>query len=108
MQDSRKQITRYLVVGVLTNSSGYATYILLTWLGVNPKVAMSAIYFVAAFLGYWGNRMYTFSFSGGIALSTVRYALAHVLGYGLNLFLLLYLINEIFENSIINTKRLIR
>ncbi len=89
MNETLKHIRRYLIVGVLTNSTGYAAYLAFTFLGMDTKIAMTGIYFVAAFLGYWGNKSYTFTFSGGIASSSCRYIIAHTVGYGLNLCLLL-------------------
>ncbi|NRB39893.1 MAG: GtrA family protein [Pseudomonadales bacterium] len=82
--------TRYVLVGLVTNGSGYLVFLLLTWLNVNPKIAMSALYFVGAFLGYWGNRQFTFLYQGGVLSSSARYCIAHILGYGLNLSMLIF------------------
>ena len=84
------QVVRYGLVGLASNLSGYLFYLLITYLGVEPKMAMTLIYFVAAAVGYVGNRQWTFSHQGTVLKSGGRYFIAHFLGYTLN-FLVLYI-----------------
>jgi putative flippase GtrA len=79
---------RYAVVGLVSNASGYAVYLLVTWLGVAPMVAMSLLYFAGAMIGFVGNRKWTFAHQGKVFRSLVRYWITHVLGYALNLTML--------------------
>lgn len=82
------QIARYLTVGLVSNLAGYLAYLLLTWLYVGPKVAMSLVYLVGASVGYVGNRRWTFVHQGKISATLVKYVLAHLSGYALNVAIL--------------------
>ncbi|MDP3891508.1 GtrA family protein, partial [Nocardioides sp.] len=79
-----QQIIRYGLVGVATNALAFGAYLLLTWLGVPPKTAMTLVYLLAAFAGYWGNRQLTFAHRGSVLGSGARYVLAHGMGYAVN------------------------
>ena len=88
-----RQFFSYALIGVLTNFLGYATYLILTYLWGTPKLTMTALYFVGASIGYLANRRFTFRYDGGIGVAGVRYLLAQVAGYLLNLVLLLLLVD---------------
>lgn len=79
-----QQIIRYGLVGVATNALAFGAYLLLTWLGVPPKTAMTLVYLLAAVAGYWGNRQLTFAHRGSVLGSGARYVLAHAMGYAVN------------------------
>lgn len=85
-----RQFFTYASIGVLTNVLGYATYLILTYLWDAPKLTMTALYFVGASIGFLANRRFTFRHDGGIGVTGVRYLLAQVAGYLLNLVLLLF------------------
>jgi putative flippase GtrA len=78
------QITRYAFVGLVSNGVAYLVYLLITWAGVVPAMAMSAVYLLCAVLGFFGNRKLTFHYSGRLMSSGARYAVAHILGYAIN------------------------
>ncbi|WP_214608506.1 GtrA family protein [Cupriavidus metallidurans] len=80
---------RYALVGAISNACGYGIYLLVTWFGVQPILAMSLLYFVGATIGFLGNRNWAFSHQGKAWPSLVRYWIAHGIGYGLN-FSMLY------------------
>jgi len=80
-------------VGLLSNACGYGVYVLVTWLGVPPLVAMSLLYSVGAMIGYMGNRKWAFSHDGKMLPSLVRYWITHCIGYGLN-FTMLYVLSD--------------
>jgi putative flippase GtrA len=82
---SAVQLFRFVVVGVASNAAGYLVYLLITYLGVAPKLAMTVLYGVGAALGFVGNRSYTFGHSNQPLTTGVRYVMAHCLGYLLNL-----------------------
>ncbi|QFY41396.1 GtrA family protein [Candidatus Methylospira mobilis] len=84
-----KQILRYALVGLFSNSAGYCVYLLITSLGFAPKATMSVLYLLAASIGYIGNRQWAFTHRGNPLASAVRYTSAHLMGYGINLSLLL-------------------
>jgi len=85
---SLQQLIRYGLVGISINLLGYLLYLLLTFTGVTPKLAMSMLYFVGAVAGFWGNRRLTFMHQGSLIASGTRYLLAHGLGYLINLTIL--------------------
>lgn len=88
-----RQFFFYALIGVLTNVLGYATYLALTYLWGAPKLTMTALYLVGASIGFLANRRFTFRHDGGIGVTGVRYLLAQVAGYLLNLLLLLLFVD---------------
>lgn len=82
------QITRYGLVGVLSNVTAYMVYLLLTYLGLDPKLTVSIIYPFAATLSYAGHARYSFTYAGSHKKGIVRFVLAHICGYLLNVTLL--------------------
>ena len=84
-----RQLIRYGLVGVLSNAAIYFIYLLITYLGVEPKTAMTSVYIIGASIGFIGNRKWTFDHCGHPSRAALRYAVAHLFGYVLN-FLLLF------------------
>lgn len=82
-------LVRYGLVGLFSNACGYGLYVLVTWAGVPPLVAMSLLYSVGALIGFIGNRKWAFSYEGKALPSLVRYWITHCIGFGLN-FSMLY------------------
>ncbi|MBF0525341.1 MAG: GtrA family protein [Deltaproteobacteria bacterium] len=85
---SAGQFLRYVLIGILSNSLGYLFYLLITYLGVEPKRAMTPLYVVGAIIGFLGNRQWAFAHKGNGLKSAVRYCIAHLDGYLLNLIIL--------------------
>jgi len=79
------QIARYGVVGVLNNLLGYLIYLLVTWLWLDPKVAVTLMYPVGATTAYFGHAKYSFAYRGRTLHGIVRYVIAHIIGYGANI-----------------------
>ena len=88
-----RQLFSYAWIGVLTNVLGYATYLALTYLWGAPKLTMTVLYFVGSSIGFLANRRFTFRHDGGIGVAGIRYLLAQVAGYLLNLVLLLLFVD---------------
>lgn len=84
-----RQLIRYGLVGMVSNSAIYFVYLLITYLGVEPKTAMTSVYIIGASIGFIGNRKWTFAHRGDSASAAMRYVLAHLLGYLVN-FLILF------------------
>ena len=89
-QDQFSQLSRYALVGIVSNFAGYMVYLLATHLGSTPKITMTVLYGTGAAIGYAGNRNFTFAHHGSVLDSGIRYLIAHVLGYLTNLFILFY------------------
>jgi len=84
-----RQLIRYGLVGIVSNLTIYFVYLLITYLGVEPKKAMTLVYIVGASIGFIGNRKWTFAHRGNFSSAALRYVLAHLFGYLLN-FLILF------------------
>ncbi|MES2888876.1 MAG: GtrA family protein [Pseudomonadota bacterium] len=82
------QVFRYGVVGVLNNLLGYLIYLVVTWLWLDPKVAITLMYPIGATTAYFGHAKYSFAYSGQTTHGIFRYILAHFIGYGVNIALL--------------------
>ena len=90
-----RQLVRYAAVGLASNLAGYLVYLMVTWSGVAPKLAMTALYFLGATLSYLGNRRWTFAHQGNASASVARFAIAHLLGYLLNLGILIVFVDRL-------------
>lgn len=86
--DTRRQLLRYAVVGVTSNLFLYLAYLMLTALGSGPKIAMSIVYVSGVAMTFVANRAWSFNHRGMAHWSFVRYVIAYMLGYLLNLGLL--------------------
>lgn len=84
-----RQLVRYGLVGVVSNVTIYFVYLFITYIGVEPKTAMTLVYSIGASMGFIGNRKWTFDHRGKSSSAALRYVLAHLFGYLLN-FLILF------------------
>jgi len=78
---SLRQLLRYGLVGAAVNLCGYLLFLLMTWLGMEAKAAMTVLYVAGATVGFWGNRNWTFGHRGSIAGPALKYFGAHAGGY---------------------------
>lgn len=94
--DSAKfhQIVRYATVGILVNFGGYLGYLLITWVGIEPKKAMTMLYILGAGIGFIANRRWTFSYGGNVHNNLLRFFLAHAGGYLINYLLLFEFVDQ--------------
>jgi len=83
-----RQVIRYGVVGVLNNLLGYLIYLLVTFLWLDPKVAISVLYPVGATTAYFGHSKFSFVYQGKNTHALLRYIVAHLISYGVNFFML--------------------
>lgn len=81
------------MIGLFTNLVGYLLYLLLTYLWDAPKLTMTALYSVGALTGFFANRRLTFRHHGRIGAAGVRYLVAQLSGYLLNLSLLVLFVD---------------
>lgn len=89
-----REFLRYVFFGILTNVGGFLLYLFITSLGVAPKVAVTGLYLCAATASYFGHRQWAFQYKGGHPRAVVRYALAHLGGYLLNLSLIMFFVDH--------------
>lgn len=90
-----EQLIRYGVVGVTSNAAIYSVYLFITYLGVEPKTAMTLVYIIGASIGFIGNRKWTFAHRGNPASAALRYLLAHLFGYLLNFLILVTFVDRL-------------
>ena len=79
-----QQLIRYGVVGVVSNVAIYCVYLLITYLGVEPKTAMTFMFVIGAFIGFVGNRMWTFVHRGNSTKAAHRFLVVYAVAYLLN------------------------
>ena len=82
------QLVRYGLVGLATNLAGYLIYLLVTWLWLEPKAAVTVLYPVGILMGYFGQARYAFKYRGDARSGLARFLVAHAIGYGANITLL--------------------
>lgn len=83
------------MVGIASNLTMYLVYLLLTYLGITPKVAMTLLYMVGASVGFIGHRKWSFGHHGDIAGAALRYGIAHLLGYLINWLILTIFVDRL-------------
>lgn len=89
------QVSRYAVVGLTSNAVGYLLYLLLTDLGLGPKLTMSMLYGVGVLQTFLFNKRWTFGHQGRNGAVFIRYCMAYGLGYVINLFALMILVDHL-------------
>lgn len=87
------QIIRYVIVGVLNNLCGYILYLLLTWVGLDPKMVVSMLYPIGALTAYWGHARFSFNTYGLKPNAIRRFIVAHILGFLVNLMMLVIMVD---------------
>jgi len=82
-----------MFLGLALNGAGYLVYLILTQLFLEPKSAMSLLYVIGAIASFFGNKLYVFESTDKSLSSSLRFLVAHILGYGLNYFLLVVFVD---------------
>lgn len=96
-----RQLIRYICVGIVSNATGYATYLILTYFGLPPKVAMTLLYVTIAGFSFYGNKKITFTYDGHFWGAGIRYLGAHLIGYSINLAILVVFSDHLGYNHAI-------
>jgi putative flippase GtrA len=76
------------VVGAATNALGFAIYVLFTRLGVSPVLTISVFYPVHISSAFYFNKKWSFNHHGRLSTSAVRFLIAYVGCYLLNVIVL--------------------
>ena len=79
------ELIRFGIVGVAHNLIGYLVYLLITWLGTDPKIAVAILYPLGTAVSFFANRRWTFNHQGKVTHSMVKFGMMHAFGYTLNL-----------------------
>lgn len=92
---ARRQFIRYVLVGLASNAVVYIAYLVLTKFGMGPKLAMSLLYCVGVLQTFVFNKKWSFRFQGAATPALVRYATVYAVGYAINFFALLWLVDKL-------------
>ena len=88
------QVATFGLVGIFSNIVGYTLYIIVSEFFLDPKLAVAILYPVGVIISYIVNRRFTFKSSKGQHLSKgARYLAVYAIGYFLNLFLIIWLVD---------------
>ena len=87
------QLTRYALVGLAVNLAIYMLYLLVTKFGMGHKTAMTALYVLGVLLTFTFNRNWSFSHDGEIPAALVRFIVAYLSGYLINIAILFWLVD---------------
>ncbi|MDX1922062.1 MAG: GtrA family protein [Alphaproteobacteria bacterium] len=88
------QFVRYAMVGLVSNVMGYLIYLLVTYLGMAPKIAMTFLYGVGVTISFFGNRYLVFADGGRLKTTGIKFIAAYLIGYFLNLSLLIVFVDQ--------------
>lgn len=81
---ARRQLARYIIVGLLSNALLYVLYIVLTKIGMPAQAAMTVAFTIGVAQNYTFNRRWTFQFQEKGARVALRYAIAYAAAYAIN------------------------
>lgn len=82
------ELIRFGIVGVAHNLLGYLVYLLVTYLGTDPKIAVAVLYPLGTALSYFLNRRWTFDHKGHVGASVGRFIAMHAFGLAVNLLII--------------------
>lgn len=90
-----RQLASFSIVGLFSNLFGYVAYLLLVANHLDPKLAATLLYFLGVIISYLGNKRLTFRYTGSFLSAGVRYLSVYILGYLLNLLLIVWLVDRL-------------
>lgn len=83
---------RYVFNGFILNILGFLVYLLLTLIGIEPKVAMTLNYIFFLILGFFLHKNFSF-ISSNTNPSKLKFLMVHFSAYSLNLALLFLMVD---------------
>lgn len=89
------ELLRYSLVGVVSNVAGYVLYLLVTAYWLEPREAVSLLYFAGMLISFIGNRSFTFAYKGSTVRSGIRFIALYIMGYFMNLALLFVMVDRL-------------
>ena len=88
------QLLRFAIVGIVSNTLLFLMYLVLTKLGMGHKLAMSTLYIVGVTQTFVFNKRWSFKHRGAVRVALFRYWAVYVMGYFLNLSVLLIFVDQ--------------
>jgi putative flippase GtrA len=86
----RIEFIRFVLTGIATNALGLCGFYLLIRSGLDPLIVVSIFYVFSVSLAFVLNKQWSFSHAGDFTWSAVRYVVAYVICYILNMLALDY------------------
>lgn len=97
-----KQFFLYGITGVMLNLLGFVFYLMITWFGVEPKLAMTCLYGVGVVTSFFANKHLVFRGQQAGYEVFIKFVMAHIMGYIINFLLLYYFYNVLgFAHEIV-------
>lgn len=90
-----RQFSRYATVGLASNITLYLAYLAITSVGVGHKLSMSALYVTGVIITFFVNRKWSFAHDGLAHTAFVRYVIAYIIGYFINLLILFVYVDKL-------------
>lgn len=90
-----EQFLKFGLIGIFANFFGYLIYLLLTYIGLMPKLAVTILYGVGATISFIGNKKITFAHKGDNFPTTLKYVAIYSLGYALNIAILNVFVDQL-------------
>jgi putative flippase GtrA len=87
------QFLRYAIVGMVSNLTLYAMYLIATGFGVGPKIAITVVYGLGVLQTFLFNKRWSFDDQGPEGAALVRYCIAYASGYALNYLILVVFVD---------------
>lgn len=89
------ELGKYGLAGAILNLSGYLVFLLITYYGVEHKLAMTLLYVAGVVTGFWTHRKWTFRDVGHPGGAALRYFATHIVGYLINFALLALFVDKL-------------
>jgi putative flippase GtrA len=105
MTDTRmgelRTFARFGVVGIVSNATLFATYLVLTGRGIEPLAAATLMWILGVAISFALNRSWTFRSTGSVAPALARYGLVYGTAYVLNLALLVLVTRAGYPHALV-------
>lgn len=88
-----RQLLTFIVIGIAHNGGSYLVYLLLTYYGMSPNVAVTILYPIGIAISFFANKKFTFKNRDSLLKTGIAYTALYVSGYCINL-AFLYLFYE--------------
>lgn len=83
------------VVGLASNVLLFIFYLVLSSLGIGPKIAMTCMFLVGTLQTFFFNKRWTFGHSGASQKALVKYFVVYAVAYVINIIVLLVLVDRL-------------
>lgn len=93
---------RFLISGLSANLIAFIFYLILVQLGLDPKYALTIMYWLVVLYLYVVNKLFVFNHRGSFFKSFLKFVTTYLVGYFLSIALLTVALNYFLLNHIIS------